>query len=287
MKSPLTILFWFNLIIPCIIFSQDENLANGSILTPPKYPCDIYNKTNIETRKPISYTYLREGDVMWQKRVWREIDMREKQNLPLYYPVEFNPCRTSLFQAITKNVLNGNIVAFSDEEFMVPYELSAIRKKLVKEDSIQQYVIDPEGNESEVWIPTIDSTSIYRRILKFRLKEDWFFDKQKSSFECRIIGIAAYEFDEDKEAFRELFWVYFPSCRSYFAVNDVYNFKNDSERRSIDDVFWKRQFASRIIKESNVYDRQIDEYQKGIDALVESENIKNQLFKWEHDLWNY
>jgi len=269
------------------LFSQDDKSPIGSVFIPPKNPCDIYSKTNIDNRKAISYTYLREGDVMWQKRIWREIDMREKQNLQLYYPIEYNPCRTSLFQAITKNVLNGNIVAFADEEFMVPFELSAIRKKLVKDDSIKQFIYDPEGNERDVWVQTIDSTSIYRRILKFRLKEDWFFDKQKSSFECRIIGIAAYEFDEDKEAFRELFWVYFPSCRPYFAINDVYNFKNDSERKSLDDIFWKRQFASIIIKESNVYDRQINEYQKGIDALVESENIKNQLFKWEHDLWNY
>jgi hypothetical protein len=84
-----------------------------------------------------------------------------------------------------------------------------------------------------------------------------------------------------------LFWVYFPACRPYFAINDVYNFKNDSERRSLDDIFWKRQFASAIVKESNVYDRFINEYQKGIDALVESDNIKGQIFKWEHDLWNY
>src|ERR1700752_3486774 len=79
-------------------------------------PCDIYDKENIGNRRPIQYTYLRESDVMWEKRVWRDIDMREKQNLPLYYPIEANACRTSLFQAITKNILNGNIVAFADED---------------------------------------------------------------------------------------------------------------------------------------------------------------------------
>lgn len=67
----------------------------------------------------------------------------------------------------------------------------------------------------------------------------------------------------------------------------MYNFKNDAERRSLDDVFWKRQFSSNIIKESSVQDRYIQEYEKGMDALVESDKIKMDVFKWEHDLWNY
>lgn len=287
MKSNKIILTALCLIGSLLTYSQDIPSTDPNIFDPPKNPCDIYNKTNIENRKPIQYTYLREGDVAWQKRTWRDIDMREKQNLPLYYPIEFNPCRTSLFQAITKNILNGNIIAFADEEFLQPYEFSEIRKKLVTIDTVEQVIYTPEGEEKTQRVPVMDSTSIYRRILKFRLKEDWFFDKQKSTLECRIIGIAAFEYIEEKEAFKELFWVYFPACRPYFAINDVYNFKNDSERRSLDDIFWKRQFASAIVKESNVYDRFINEYQKGIDALVESDNIKGQIFKWEHDLWNY
>lgn len=250
-------------------------------------PCDVYNKEHLGNRRPIQYTYLRESDVMWEKRVWRDIDMREKQNLPLYYPIEANACRTSLFQAITKNILNGNITAFADEDFLRPYEKSLIRSRLVTTDTIEEIIYEPDGTERAVKTVVMDSTSIYARILRFRLKEDWFFDKQKSTLESRIIGLAAYEYDAEKEGFKELFWVYFPSCRPYFAKNDVYNFKNDAERRSLDDIFWKRQFSSVIVKESNVYDRYINEYEKGIGALVESDKIKMGIFTWEHDLWNY
>ena len=266
------------------VYSQEKI---PGVMYPPTNPCDIYNKENISSRRPIPYTSLREGDVMWEKRVWRDLDMREKQNQQFYYPVEYNACRTSLFQALTTNILNGNIMAFVDEDFMIPYNLAELRKKLVKIDTVDRIIYDPEGNEIVERVPTADSTSIYRKILRYRLKEDWFFDRQKSDLEVRIIGIAAYEFDEEKEAYRELFWVYFPSCRPYFAKNDVYNFKNDAERRSLDDIFWKRQFASTVVKESNVYDRYIGEYQKGIDALLESDKIKNNMFNWEHDLWNY
>lgn len=248
----------------------------------------IYEKENIGSRRPVAYTHLREGDVMWEKRIWREIDLREKQNQPLYFPLEYSPGRTSLIQVLTRQILNGNIIAFKDEEFIAPYTLSEIRTRLVKRDTVEQIKYDPNnGEESSVMVPTADSTSIYNRVLKYSLKEDWFFDKQKSSLEVRIIGLAAYEYLEDKEGFRELFWVYFPSCRPYFAANDVFNLKNDAERRSLDDVFWKRQFSSRIIKESNVYDRNIDEYAKGIDALLESDKIKMNIFNFEHDLWNH
>jgi gliding motility associated protien GldN len=251
-------------------------------------PCGVYDKENIGNRRPINYTSLREGDVAWEKRVWRDIDMREKQNQPLYYPLEYNACRTSLFQTITRQILIGNIIAFKDEDFLIPYNDTEIKNKLIKRDTLPQIIYNELGEElPPTMIPTVDSTSIYARILKFRVKEDWYFDRQKSSLEVRIVGLAAIEYNEVRDYYRELYWVYFPSCRPYFARNDVYNFKNDAERRSLDDIFWKRQFTSTIVKESNVQDRYIDQYQKGIDALVEADKIKMNIFAWEHDLWNY
>jgi hypothetical protein len=52
-------------------------------------------------------------------------------------------------------------------------------------------------------------------------------------------------------------------------------------------VFQKRYFASYIIKEDNVFDRSIGDYALGLDALLESERIKNEMFELEHDLWHY
>jgi gliding motility associated protien GldN len=262
-----------------------DSLKNKPI--KPANPCDVYDKQNIGNRRPINYTSLREGDVAWEKRVWRDIDLREKQNQPLYYPLEYNACRSSLFQTITRQILIGNIIAFKDEDFLIPYNDSEIKNKLVKRDTIDNIIYDPNGNEYAVRTPIADSISIYERVLKFRVKEDWYFDRQKSSLEVRIVGLAAIEYNEERDYYRELYWVYFPSCRRYFARNDVYNFKNDAERRSLDDIFWKRQFTSTIVKESNVQDRYIDQYQKGIDALVEADKIKMNIFTWEHDLWNY
>jgi hypothetical protein len=56
---------------------------------------------------------------------------------------------------------------------------------------------------------------------------------------------------------------------------------------SFDDLFWKRRFNSTIIKESNTYDRSIETYRMGVDALLESDKIKEEIRTIEHDVWNF
>lgn len=269
------------------IFTVINLKSQPGVFQPGDYRDGIYDKENSTNRRFIPYTHLREGDVNWEKRVWRELDMREKQNQQLYYPIEIVKGRTSLFQVLAKHILTGEIMAFSDEEFLVPLETAAIKDKLKKCDSIKESNFDDQGNEIFTSRWNCDSTSIYREVYKYKLKEDWFFDKQKSVLEVRIIGIGAYQYVEAKDGFLELFWVYFPACRPYFAKYEVYNSKNDAERRTFEDIFWKRQFSSVAVKETNVFDRRIGDYSKGIDALLESDRIKNDIFRWEHDLWHF
>lgn len=261
--------------------------SNAQVFQPGDYKDGIYEKENSVNRKFIPHTYLREGDVQWSKRVWREIDMREKINHPLYFPVDPVNGRISMFQLLQKYILADQVIAFTDEEFLKPMEKSEVRAKIVMCDTITESNVDSAGNEIGTRVFKCDSTSIYRNIRKYRLKEDWFFDKQKSVMEVRIIGIGVYTYDEDKEADKELFWVYFPACRPLFAQHEVYNTKNDAERRTFDDLFWKRQFNSNIVKESNVYDRGMNEYSKGIDALLENERVKKEIFQYEHDFWHF
>ena len=86
-----------------------------------------------------------------------------------------------------------------------------------------------------------------------------------------------------------LFWIYFPEARYVFANYDVFNRQNDAERRTFEDIFWKRMFNSYIYKESNVYDRQIIEYKENepLGLLLEADRIKDDLFRMEHDLWHF
>ncbi len=272
----------FLLMLSVSLFSQV-----GSVFQPGDYRDGIYDKENSVNRRVIPYTFLRQGDVMWEKRVWREIDLREKINHPLYYPIDDVNGRASLLQVLKNALFSNQIIAFSDEEFLIPLTLSQIREKIVKCDSIDEINADAEGNEFTTKVFKCDSTTIYQNVTKLRLKEDWFFDKQKSVLEVRILGLSAMKYDEAKDLYISMFWVYFPSCRNVLATNEVFNVKNDAERRTFDDIFWKRQFNSTSIKETNVYDRDINNYAKGIDALLESDRIKSDIFTFEHDLWHF
>lgn len=277
------------LFIAFILVVSNINAQPG-VFTPGDYRDGIYDKENANYRRFIPYTHLREGDVVWEKRVWREIDLREKINQPLYYPINFdasNNGRYSLLRVIAKYATTGQIMAFRDEDFLAPFELSAIREKLVRCDSVPETNYDAEGNEVTTSRWTCDSVGILKDLQVLHIKEDWFFDKQKSVLEVRILGIQFLTRDEEKGGLKDLFWVYFPACRKYFAMHEVYNPKNDSERRTFEDIFWKRQFSSTVFKETNVYDRMFNEYTSGIDLLLESDRVKNDIFRWEHDLWHF
>jgi gliding motility associated protien GldN len=234
---------------------------------------------------------LREGDVTWEKRVWRRLDMREKMNQSLYYPKDVVEGRISLPQLVVKCILSDQIRAFREEDFMKDYTKEEISSKLVIQgDSVDQEKFTEDGTSYSVKVAGAkDTTWFYETFSSLSIKEDWFFDKQKSSLEVRILGLGFFAPLKGKEEFGEQaqFWVYFPECRPFFAKHEVFNVKNDSERRTFEDIFWKRQFASSVIKESNVYDRKIADYAKGIEALLESDRVKSDIFRFEHDLWQF
>ena len=251
----------------------------------------VYNKKHTGQREPIPYPSLREADVMWSKRIWRVIDMRQKINLPFYYPIDDQAGRKSLMQIIYNSVKEGTIAAYTqdNDEFLTRISPDMLSKSLDKIDTIR-LVRDyyPYEEFDSVIAQPFRASDVYM----MRVKEDWFFDKQRSVMDVRIIGLCPVleEYDMitgEFKGYKPLFWVYFPECRQVFAKNEVYNRWNDAERRTYDDIFMKRLFGSYIYKESNVYDRRIAAYAKGLDALLESERIKDELFRVEHDLWEY
>lgn len=279
---------------PATASAQPAIDTTKKLATTPAKPFDrpldgYYKKSNILSAKVTPYPNLRESDVAFAKRVWREIDIREKMNQYLASP------KQRLIDVIMDAVAAGELTAYDPtptkddpdgDSFGTPLKPGQARAKMADSSLVDKF--DKDGNKigSTLRAGEFNPDSV----VKFRIKEDWIFDKQRSIFEPRIIGIApmvkpkAGSLDLD---YQPAFWVYFPDARPIFATKEVVSRDNDATGLSFDDVFVKRIFTSYVVKESNDKDERIKDYATGIDKLYESERIKKSLMDWELNLWQY
>ncbi len=270
-----------------LLFAVPGNISYGQILDSP--PQDgVFSDLEPDIR-PIPYPPLRDADVMWAKRIWREIDMRQKINQPFYFPIEPHNNWRNFMTVLMDALKEGSVTAYdisNTDEFLVPLTYQEIITRQI--DTIHRVLTRPYPPYDE-YDTVIYSEFDATRVMRLRLKEDWYFDKKRSQMMVRILGICPVMIKErEGEEFTEpMFWIYFPEARPVFAQAKVFNRKNDAARRSYDEVFMKRIFNSYIYKEQNVYDRRISEYAQGLDALLESERIKDDLMMFEHSLWEY
>lgn len=259
---------------------------------------EVYSREHIPNKTPVPYEYIREADVMWSKVVYRMIDLRQKQNLPLYYPTKPIGDRMSLIDLLLYGIDNEGIRAFSTNdplnEFTAQMTLEDINKAF---DAGLDTIITTDPISGELVPQVVERERKTDEVKKILVKEKWFFDKNASVMKVRIIGICpirAYFRLDDRgmptEDFqqKQTMWIYFPEVRPILANHEVFNRFNDSQRTSFDDFLMQRRFSSHIFAMSNVYDnRWINSYTVGVDAMIEADKLKDWLFEIEHDLWEY
>lgn len=277
-----------------VLFAQKPNLTNSTkpvaVDTAAERPLDgYYKKSNIQDARVTPYANLRDADVMFSRRIWREMDLREKMNSVYASP------KSRLIDVIMDAVMAGELTAYdavatkddpNGDSFATVLKPEQVMSKFADSVLIPDFNANGEQVGSHMAAGEFNPDSV----VKFQLKEDWIFDKNRSVFEPRIVGIAPMV--KIKAAGEELseqpaFWVYFPEARHIFVTKAVTLRNNDATGLSYDDIFMKRLFSSYIVKESNPEDLRIKDYAQGLDKLYESERIKKELMDYEQDLWSY
>lgn len=298
-----------------------------------------YIQENPLTKRLVPYEYVREADVVWSKRVWRYIDLREKLNRNLRFPLDrhtpsgqyqVNSRSWSMWTILRHHILNGDLTLFSaynpyqfdmldGDQFKYPIKPEPGKNfctdSVFRDQALYYFAelgpepTDPfstwDGIDSTRILPNGDWEYVYPprdtiwfdsdRIVQYRLKEYWFFDKERSVMDVRIIGLAPviYSMQNNPDGTssiagtQELFWVYFPHLRYYIVNYPVWNEHNDAQWFTYDDLFQKRRFSSVVYKENNVFDRNIESYKSGVDALIEADAIQEEIRGFEHDIWNF
>jgi gliding motility associated protien GldN len=271
-----------------LILTGSYNQSNAQLIN------SAYQSSDISQKKPMPLPSVREADVFWSKKIWRIIDLREKMNLSLYFPTTEMDGRVNLISLLLEGIKSGQITPFDarlDDDFKVPMTFAQVQEAFGAEASTEETIDFDTGERKTV---VIQGEIRPGEIKQYMVKEEWYFDKQASSLNVRIIGICPireYVRDNDPSGLvqrQKIFWVYYPEVRNLLATNLVLNPYNEAQSMSFDDLFIKRFFSSYIIKESNVFNnRDISAYLTGREALMESKRIESEIFNFEQDLWEY
>lgn len=255
------------------------------------------DRSQTREKRPLEYEHLREDDWLFSEFIWREIDAREKVNQPFMYPGKDDLGDQRFFSILLSAIKNDSVVPFSaeggDDRFTKPMSYDDITKMLkgrldtqLVQNADNPNVVDTAIIYDTKFAPNPDS------IYTFRLKEQWIFDKEASRMFVRIIGIApvAKLVINGKSTPRTLFWIFYPDLRKTLTKYNVYNTKNYAGRMTWEELFESRFFGSYIVKTSsnNPSDRFLSALIRDpLFRLLEGENIKERLFNYEQDLWQY
>ncbi len=259
---------------------------------------DAYDKSMIDSLTPLAYENLRWDDALFSEKVWREIDLHEKMNMPFRYKAEDDNGDQRFISILMKAVKSGEVTAFDanvDDRFTTPLSINDINTLITggTADTTPVYNLN-DPTKIDKYVVTTNSFNP-DDVMKFRIKEEWIFDKEASRMFVRILGIAplktVYTADGTERGATPMFWVYYPDLRPILAKHEVYNPKNlGTGRMTWEELFESRMFSSYIVKSTldNPLNKNIrNMIDDPILRLVEGENIKDRIFNYEQDLWSY
>lgn len=298
---------WKQVILAGAVALLPVSLSAQANILNAKTPEEIGKKTAAQIAadndKPLEYAYVDDRDILWSKTIWERVDLDERINFPLYYPLDtinIGPNRRSLYDVLIAHIKSGELTdVYVDSYFTEKRKFSDLEATLRKVDTTDLGYEQLNAGEqlSPEYINKRDLTAA--DIEEYRIKGMWYFDKRLGELRYRLLGIAPVapdvNFIDDEsmdpaDALVELFWVWYPSAREILHEAKVFNQRNSAQPISFDMLLNARRFNGVIYKEDNVHgDREIKEYiaDNALFQLLESDRIKEQIRDREQDMWAY
>jgi len=270
----------------CFLFSVNSfsqaNILNAT--TPSEIGIQNFDQKQSDNDSFLEFDYIDERDILWSKIVYEKIDLNEKLNFPLLFPVNdetYEKNRKSLWRILKENIINKRITELyfdRNDNFKDKMSFSDVMEVVSFTELINGVQTPAEELKS------IDITA-------YRIKGMWYFDKRQGEMKYRLLGLMPVGKnlkDDDGKNNTDLFWIWYPSLRKILHQEMVFNEKNNANRISFDQLLISRRFSSYIYKEDNLYgDRPISSYKdKGLQSILESQRIKKEILDFEQDMWN-
>ena len=273
-------------ILICFLFSVNSfaqaNILNAS--TPSEIGIQNFDQKQSDNDSFLEFDYIDERDILWSKIVYEKIDLNEKLNFPLLFPVNdetYAKNRKSLWRILKENIINKRITELyfdRNDNFKDKMSFNDVMEVVSFTELINGVKTPAEELKS------IDITA-------YRIKGMWYFDKRQGEMKYRLLGLMPVGKnlkDDDGKNNTDLFWIWYPSVRKILHEEKVFNDKNNASSISFDQLLVSRRFSSFIYKEDNVYgDRSIKDYKiPGLESILESQRIKKEILDFEQDMWN-
>jgi len=290
------------LIVIAFVAGSFSSFAQSNLLNAKK-PAEIGVKSPrqliSDNDKPLAYGYVHDRDVLMGKTTWEIIDLDERINFPLYYPIDtanIGKDRRSLYDVLIASIKAGKLTeVYTDSYFNTKKTMKDIQSSLSKIDTT-----DAGREQFNAGIP-IDPQYIVKTDLgaidvsQYKIKGYWYFDSRQSELKYRLLGICpvtpdVYTIGKEEQDYIELFWIYYPAARDFLHAAKAFNDKNSAMPIAFDQLFNSRHFNAVVYQEENVYgDRMINDYVKDNAQmeLLESARVKEKIRDFEHDMWAY
>ena len=297
-------------LLALFVFSSNNMFGQANLLNA-KNPLEVGDSSSSKAIVEfMDYEYVDDKDILWSKVVYEFIDLNERLNFPLLFPVndtKYDDTRKSLWRIIRENIENGKISEvydsnndnFTEASRIIGKDSTDLEAKIYKNYNISDIYKSKYVPESFVPREIASSADIFGYVIK----GVWYFDKIHAELRYRLLAIQPYGTDlktsvDGEETETGYFWIWYPSIREILDDHLVFNDKNNNNRVSFDELLINRRFSSYIYKYDNVYgDREIRDYIRQRDnesyaqwqtrIVMESERIKKEILDFEIDMWGY
>ena len=297
-------------LLALLVFFSNNMFGQANLLNA-KNPLEVGDSSSSKAIVEfMDYEYVDDKDILWSKVVYEFIDLNERLNFPLLFPVndtKYDDTRKSLWRIIRENIENGKISEvydsnndnFTEASRIIGKDSTDLEANIYKNYNISDIYKSKYVPESFVPREIASSADIFGYVIK----GVWYFDKIHAELRYRLLAIQPYGTDlktsvDGEETETGYFWIWYPSIREILDDHLVFNDKNNNNRVSFDELLINRRFSSYIYKYDNVYgDREIRDYIRQRDnesyaqwqtrIVMESERIKKEILDFEIDMWGY
>ena len=248
------------------------------------------NANNMTTRAQIMFPTAAsmDEDVVWRRDIYRELDLNEDANAPLYYPVEPLGSQVNLFTYIFKLMMQGRIKAYQykldgNESFNAD---DVVKPKTFLDNYHIYYEKDAQGRTH------LDNSDIPSKEVKsYYIKETTYYDQHTATFHTKVLALCPImtrddDFGDGGNKY-PLFWVKYDDLAPFLSKQQIMTSNlNNAATMSIDDYFLRNQYKGKIYKTNNMLGKTLAQYCSSDSAMSkEQKKIEAELAAFEKNLW--